>query len=466
MRSTWTRTKRQSRETVPFTRPAYRLAPARSIVRALMWAILTLPFSPAASSSERTAALAPSPRERAAAQVSFSDTERKRILQLSPLGPVPPDPSNSVADNERAARFGQTLFFETRLSSGGVSCATCHVPRLGFSDGKPVSQGLARGRRNTPSLWNVAYNRWFFWDGRADSLWAQALQPMESETEMGGTRLSVAHLLAGDPALRAGYESVFGPIPDLSDSARFPADGRPVPGKPDHPENARWNAIQERDREVVDRIFVNAGKAIAAYERRLVSRNAPFDRFVQALRAGNESAALSSRAQLGLKLFVGRGNCRVCHGGPNFTDGEFHNTGVSPLVANGPADPGRYEGVRVLVASPFNLLGRWSEAPPGAAASMVRLLRRTSESWGQFKTPSLRNVSRTAPFMHQGQLTTLPDVLHFYSSVAGTKNLGPNGEKILVPLHLSEEESDDLAAFLESLTDESLDPVILDPHPP
>src|SRR5262249_10473588 len=151
------------------------------------------------------------------------------IDQHSPLGAPPVDPSNSVADDEGAARLGQRLFFDRRLSSGEVSCSTCHDPGHGFSDRKPVSEGVGQGRRHTPSLWNVAYNRWYFWDGRRDSLWSQALTPMESESEMGGTRLQVAHLVAADPELRGAYESVFGPLPDVSDLARFPAAGRPVP---------------------------------------------------------------------------------------------------------------------------------------------------------------------------------------------------------------------------------------------
>ena len=395
------------------------------------------------------------------ATVSFSKDERRRILELSPLGPPPADPSNAVADDDTAARLGQRLFFEKRLSNGGVSCATCHVPQLGFSDGKQVSEGIGRGRRHTPSLWNVSYNRWFFWDGRADSLWSQALLPLENETEMAGDRLEAAHFLSRDPGLRAAYVSVFGPLPDLSDPGRFPAAGHPIPGRSDDPRNVAWSGMQGEDRAAVDRVFANMGKAIAAYERRLVSRRSKFDRFAEALRTGENDTALSIPARRGVKLFIGRARCRMCHGGPNFTDGEFHSTGVPPLDAAGRIDAGRYAGIALVLSSPFNLMGRLSDDRSENAGEMLRFLRRTPETWGQFKTPSLRNVARVAPYMHQGQLATLTDVLEFYSTRAGTADPGSNGEKILKPLHLSPEELDDLVAFLQALTDEAIEPGLM-----
>ena len=390
------------------------------------------------------------------AMVSFSEDERRRILELSPLGPPPVDPSNAVADDDAAATLGQRLFVETRLSSGGVSCATCHVPHHGFTDGKKVSEGVGRGRRHTLSLWNVAYNRWWFWDGRADSLWSQALSPIENETEMAGDRLKAAHLLSEDATLRAAYDSVFGSLPDLSDHERFPAAGHPVLGKPDDPRSVAWSAMTEADRAIVNRVFANIGKAIAAYERRIVSRHSKFDRFAEALRAGEDSAALSIPAQRGLKLFVGRAQCRVCHGGPNFTDGEFHNTGVPPLDAAGRTDAGRNAGISLVLSSPFNLKGRFSDDRSENAGEKLSFLRVTPETWGQFKTPSLRNVALVAPYMHQGQFVTLRDVVTFYSTRAGTVDPGPNGERILKPLRLSPSEIEDLLAFLESLTDGGL----------
>lgn len=379
--------------------------------------------------------------------VAFTESERQRILQLSPLGPPPADPSNSVADDIRAALLGQRLFFDTRLSSGNVSCATCHIPHHGFTDGVPIGKGIARGRRHTPSLWNVAYNRWYFWDGRADSLWSQALSPIENPTEMNGSRASIARLIADDPALRRDYEAIFGALSQSADDIAS------------HEENQDHS-------NVTNRIFANTGKAIAAYERRLISQRSPLDRYADALRSGRTSTALSQAAQRGLQLFIGRGNCRLCHSGPNFTDGEFHNTGVPPASSGDRTDGGRYEGIPRLQAGEFSRQSRFSDSRTGAAADLLRNVRRTPDTWGQFKTPTLRNVAQTAPYMHHGQLASLRDVLAFYSTVAGSVDQGPDGERILTPLHLTAQETDDLLAFLESLTDESLDPSLLDAPKP
>lgn len=144
----------------------------------------------------------------------FTAEERKAIAKLSPLPGIPPNPTNAHADNPEAARLGQRLFFEPRLSANGeISCATCHDPELGFSDGKALSEGIETTDRHSPALWNVAYQRWFFWDGRADSLWAQSLQPLHSEKEMGATPEHTFQFISGDPALRKIYESLFRPFP-------------------------------------------------------------------------------------------------------------------------------------------------------------------------------------------------------------------------------------------------------------
>jgi cytochrome c peroxidase len=390
--------------------------------------------------------------------VSFSEDERRRILDLSPLGPPAPDPSNAVADDNAAAQLGQRLFFEKRLSSGGVACASCHVPHHAFADGKPLSQGVARGKRNTPSLWNVGFNRWFFWDGRADSLWSQALSPLESDIEMAGDRLQAAHLIAGKPELRSSYEAVFGAMPILSDPARFPVAGHPVAGKPEDPRAVAWAGMRDEDRVTVDRVFANLGKAIAAYERRLISDRSPFDRYVEALRAGHDDSALPASARRGLKLFVGRARCRLCHGGANFTDGEFPQYGSTAARRRRPYRFRPPRGHRTAHGEPLQparaALGRESSGLRGAVAVSCGKPR----DLGQFKTPSLRNVAKSAPYMHQGQFATLREVLEFYSTRAGTSDLGANGEKILKPLKLSPAEIDDLLAFLESLTDEAVGP--------
>ena len=189
-----------------------------------------------------------------------SEIELLRSLWIGSLPPVPADPSNAVADDPRAARFGQRLFFDTRLSANGeVACATCHQPEHLFTDGLDVAQGVARGERHTMGLAGVAYSPWMFWDGRRDSLWSQALAPLESPVEHGGNRLQFVELLVSDAQYRSEYAALFDELPELP--AQDPA---------------------------ITEVFVNMGKAIAAYERLLVPGASRFDRYVQALLGDDE----------------------------------------------------------------------------------------------------------------------------------------------------------------------------------
>ncbi|MBS0196872.1 MAG: hypothetical protein JSR77_08945 [Planctomycetes bacterium] len=390
-----------------------------------------------------------------AGEVAFSPEEVAAMYSMSPLPPVPPDPTNRVADNAAAARLGQYLFFDKRLSAKGtVSCATCHSPETGWADGQRIPEKFAPTMRHVPTLWNVAYNRWYFWDGRADTLWAQALDPIEMPNEHGATREQCAEVIRNDPALRAAYQRVFGPVPQLPDRT----DG----------------TLSPEERRAVDQLFVNIGKSLAAFERRIVSGHAPFDTFVEGVREGNlaKIAAISPGAQRGLKLFLGAGNCRSCHHGPNFTDGEFHDTGVSTL---GPAIPdgGRFDGINRLLTSPFNSMGEYNDDPEGRRTRPTAYLTNQVEFRGQFKTPTLRNVASTGPYMHRGQLATLREVIEFYANPPSPQSSPPppgfvphrhaaggtvTPERILQPLPLSPLDINDLVSFLETLTDTRIDP--------
>ncbi len=402
-----------------------------------------------------------------AGAVGFSPQEQERIYQHSPLPPLPADPTNRVADFPPAVRLGQFLYFDRRLSANGeVSCATCHDPAKGLADENTLAEGVDTGTRHSQAVWNMAYNRWFFWDGRADTLWSQALIPTEGPAELGSTRLQLIHLLSSDNALRSAYEHIFGPLPNFSDESRFPKVGRPVPDDDTHPHHRVWSSMDDADQLAVNTVYANSGKCVAAYERRLLSKDSPFDVFVEGLRGGDPTkmAALSASAQRGLKLFIGRGNCRICHSGPNFTDGEFHDIRMPPLPGQQPTDSARYQGVVDAQGNPFNAAGQFSDDREGAAAKKLSFLVQKPEQWGQFKTPSLRSVALSAPYMHQGQKKTLRDVLHHYSTLEGALPPGHHGqpEQLIVPLQFTIQEMEDLQAFLIALTGAPLDPKLLE----
>lgn len=403
--------------------------------------------------------------ENARELVVLTPAQVELAREFSPLPDPPLDPTNAVDGDPAAAALGKALFFDPRFSAdGAVSCATCHDPELGWADGRRLAKGVAHHPRHSMTLWNAAYNRWFFWDGRKDSLWSQALGPLEDAREHGSSRLEVAHAIAADPELARAYTEVFGALPELSDGTRFPAAGRPVAEQPRHPHQIAWDTMSERDQRAVNRVFANFGKAVAAFQRGIVSRRAPFDVFVEGLGDGDprKLAALSASAQRGFAVFAGKGACHVCHDGPTFSDLEFHTNRVP--TAEG-VDPGRALGVLQLKADPFNGAGEFAD---DGGARAERKLAITPRGWhvpGEFKTPSLRNVAVTAPYMHEGQMATLEEVVRFYSTLEGAAPPDPKGEKLIRAVQLSEQEQADLIAFLESLTDESLTPTLRAPPP-
>ncbi len=306
---------------------------------------------------------------------------------LSVLMPVPPDNPLTAEKVE----LGRRLFFDTRLSRDGtVACASCHVPDRAFTDGRSVAVGIgrARGRRNAPALYNRAYASTLFWDGRAASLEEQALQPMVGATELGNTHEEVVRRLRESHLYRELFTRAFG-------ARAFGTE-----------------AIS------IERV----AKAIASFERTLLSGDSAFDRYD----VGGDEQALSPAARRGLELFRGKARCTFCHRTPLFTDNRFHNTGVSwrhrpplsPAAVDG-LDLGRYE-----------VTGR-------------------QEDKGKFKTPSLRDVDQTAPYMHDGSLETLEEVIDFYDR-GGEPN--PYLDESITMLNLTAREKAQLIALLKSLT--------------
>jgi cytochrome c peroxidase len=372
-----------------------------------------------------------------------------RSLWIGSLPPLPSDPSNSVADDPRAVALGQKIFFDTRFSANGkVACASCHQPQRYFTDGLGQAEGVGKLPRGAPTIVGSAYSPWYFWDGRRDSQWSQALGPLESGLEHGGSRTQYAHVVHDNADYRSRYEAVFGPLPELSDRERFPAVAGPSSDRKIHD---RWGAMTEQDRKIITRIFVNIGKAIAAYERQLVPGGGRFDAYVQALIDGEDAAstatALSQDEIAGLRLFMGKAMCIRCHNGPMLTDHGFHNIGV-PYAEGLNRDWGRYQGVRKVLKDEFNCLGEYSDAGEEDCAELRFAKTARDETIGAFKTPTLRNVTETAPYMHSGQFASLDEVLEHYSHPPRA----PIGHTDLVPIQLTAKEISQLKAFLHTLS--------------
>lgn len=352
--------------------------------------------------------------------LDFSPAERRAILGHGPWPTAPvPDTSNRLVEDAAAIALGRRLFFDTGLSGDGtVACASCHRPDRAFQDGRSTAIGLGPGVRNTLGLLDAAGQRWYGWDGGTDSLWAASVRPLLNPREMAGSAGTVAARLRGAPGLAAG---------------------------------ARQAGIAVDGHEAA--VLADVGKALAAFQATLVSPRTAFDDFRDALARGDTAAAARYplAAQRGLRLFVGRGHCALCHAGPRFSNGEFADIGAPFFVPGGGVDAGRHAGLQALRADPYNRLGPFAD-DGGAGAVATRHVRREHRHFGEFKVPGLRQLRHTAPYLHDGSLATLADVVRHYDQL-NEDRLHADGERILRPLGLSAEESADLVAFLESLSD-------------
>ena len=344
---------------------------------------------------------------------SFSENEWKVIRSLSPAV-IQKDTTNAFETNKEAAILGQHLFFEKRLSSNGeVSCATCHIPEKYFTDGLSVAQGIKPLERNTPTVLNSAHQRWFFWDGRTDALWGQPVQTIEHPSEMNMSRMNALELIQKDELLSTQWTSVFGTM----------------------------------DPQAVDANAVKMAKAIAAYITQLVATDSPFDLFV-----GGDKDAISESAKRGLRFFISDGGCLRCHFGPWFTDGSFHSVGIPPLNGGPLTDSGRYGAIDSLKQTEFGAGSKFSDDKDSVRASITKHIAKRKDDWGAFKTPSLRNVAQTQPYMHAGQLATLDDVIEHYSTLENFVSADHHRETILTPLNMTSRQKTDLKNFLKTLT--------------
>lgn len=295
-----------------------------------------------------------------------------------PLGLLPVQFPKDNPYSAKKAELGRLLYYDKRLSADGtVSCASCHHPDHAFTDGKAVSDGIRgqKGGRSAPTVINRAYGFLQFWDGRAKSLEDQAIGPMANPIEMGNTHAAVVKTINGIPGYRKLFREVFG-------------------------------------NDECDLVMV--AKAIATFERTVLSGNSAYDRY----KAGNKSAMTPAQVR-GMNVYFNKAKCDQCHEGINFTTNAFHNLGVGMDKPN--PDLGRYE------------------------------VTKNEADWGAFKTPTLRDIARTAPYMHDGSLKTLEEVVEFYDK-GGIPN--KNLDERMKPLNLTGQEKKDLVEFLKALNGE------------
>ena len=295
-----------------------------------------------------------------------------------PLGLLPLTFPEDNPYSAEKAELGRLLYFDRRLSAdGSLSCASCHDPKFAFTDGAAVSTGIKgqKGGRSAPTVINRGYGMLQFWDGRAGSLEDQAKGPIANPIEMGMPHEAMIATLKRIQGYRGMFKKSFG-------TEDFTVD--------------------------------HVAKAIATFERTVLSGNAPYDRY----KAGNKTAMTEPQVR-GMKLFFGKARCDACHEGSNFTTNAFHNVGVGTDKPK--PDVGRFE------------------------------VTKNEKDWGAFKTPTLRDIARTGPYMHDGSMKTLDEVVDFYDKGGkANKNLDESIKK----LNLTDPEKKDLVSFLQALNGE------------
>ncbi len=417
----------------------------------------------------------------------YSSEEWAIIKTLSPLPALPVDTTNEYRDSPAAALLGQKLFFEPRLSGpiqagtpaegqlgaigerGRIACRNCHMPEskwlfdIRSNNAGAIVNATALGSawmtRNVSSIVNTVFYvrpasgaHWRENDGYSDSEWFDAQSEPEGPTVQNGSRLQLAHVIFQH--YRDDYNAAFPewPLdPAIADFKRFPATGSP------YTDAANWNRLSPADKEIVNRVLVNYGKAIEAYLRNLVSRNAPFDRFV----AGHHDA-ISHEAKQGLSLFIGKAGCIRCHYTPLFSDDDFHviglhiDTNLSPHAD--PTETGRAAN-QALICNPsvadgdFKVNGHFSDAPHTTRDG--NLCRQTIPP-GLWRTEGLRQIAETAPYFHDGQAATLDDVIDFYDRGGDPVGTFLGGPKEIRALHFSSRQKEQLREFLKTLTGEQI----------
>ncbi|HVZ71934.1 MAG TPA: cytochrome c peroxidase [Polyangia bacterium] len=481
----------------------------------------------------------------------FTEQEKSQLLSLANLpDTAPTDPSNKYVGNDAAIALGKLFFHDTRFSgpstamdslnrampygrvpkgqNAGVACVSCHDPANGSVDAARgnVSVGAGWGFSNSLPIFDAAFYRIQTWNGRIDSMWAQAVADNENALTTNGNRLGTAWVITD--LYRDRYNAVFAdhPLPTDGPSSkwipllvtsgatagqcalagdacpaacrsvtstdgsascwpRFPLQGKPgkvagcQAGSTTEPFGDAFDCMAADDQAQVTRVLVNFGKAIAAYETTLVTGASAFDRWTLDVQEGNgtTSTAISPSAKRGARLFIGKAACNDCHNTPLFSDSAFHNLGVPqegmaiPRVTDCPAGGvcdcaemtathagpkncipwGARDGIDKLQQNKFRRDSTWSDAPTDTSRMSFVSMKLDDALVGAYRTPSLRNVALTAPYMHDGFFTTLDQIVDHYDAGHASDTVGtPTAQ--LQPLDLTADEKSDLVAFLQTLS--------------
>ncbi len=369
-------------------------------------------------------------------------------LSLKKLG-EPTASSNKYATNPQAASLGEQLFNDPGLSSTGTfSCASCHQQDKQFTDGLAVAQGIAITTRNTPTIIGSAWNEWQYWDGRRDSLWSQALVPIEAAAEMGSTRTAAVRYLLNTEQYATRFQQIFGPSPLKPNHPALQTDAAPY--GTDEQKRA-WFAIDKKTQLQINTFFANIGKAISAYERTLSPASSRFEEFIEAVLTDKPYKKILSRDEFaGARLFINekKSQCLECHNGPLMSNGDFHNVASANSTTAIP-DFGRFVGMQAVLLDEFNCQGPYSDAARDECPHLQYMQRGDQAHYqGAFKTPTLRGISKTSPYFHDGRFQSLEQVVTHY---ANARNLQVEGQSDLRNFPMSNKEIEQLVAFLKTL---------------
>ncbi|MGA7981616.1 MAG: cytochrome c peroxidase [Chromatiaceae bacterium] len=333
-----------------------------------------------------------------ATAATVATQDGSKVPDIGPLPPVAANPENQP--NEARIALGRALFFDNRISaSGTMNCATCHLPRQGWTVQTPLSPANPGRveRRNSPTLINVGYNKALIWDGRAWPLEKQAIGSTKNPLHKGQDIDKLMAVLEADPKMVKMFKDAYGSAPNPKDY----------------------------------------GKALAVFQRHfIVTGPSPFDRYME-----GDSSAMDAVAVRGMAVFKGKGNCIACHNGPNFTDSGFYNVGLkhNPILD----DEAHQQVLKFDAKRTKNADWETITTDPGRY-----LITHDGADWGRFKTPTLRNLADTPPYMHDGRYRTLDEVIEHYNRGGdGVRNQDPR----IKPLDLSDSEKQDLKAFLMAL---------------